>query len=488
MTKDPVALANSVSVLHAVLIHLRHNPSAAPDADTDPVNRQVKHIVQRVLNTTNTLMEVGMQQAVAALLGYGSFITTEAFVFCFIRPAVHYVKTNLPESRQRPTRCPAVPVSDADDRQHVVRGTEAQAAAAMAFEDADLDDHDEANDPLLASEGVGGAEIYTLPTRGRKKAKRGGRGASVCSMVAFLQDAVEELVVSVRGATVNVESALCLRRLRLPTAMMGVEQGKGPRPRLGPCADGRRPDWAARGPEFPPPASTTTTTTTWRTRNRTTRRPRPSGGRATPCTASTLGTPSFALRAAPSLEDQDHQQASTTEVPWATSRGTEQGLGEGGTGMGRSWCWCWCWCCTSRGHLRTSSSSAWSRIGTRHASGLRPSWTRLPRTPSVAGRTPPVTATPSSPWTSSRRRPLTLPAPSSMVCRFPPTGRSRPSRPTPTSPNTAYTRSRPWRMGCRRRWRIAWAFPITAGGPRRAGFRTLKDMCRQRRHRRHVHP
>jgi hypothetical protein len=98
LTKNAVALANSISVMHAVMTHLDKNVSTAGDAQTDPIMRQVKTMVERYYNSLNTLQEIGLQQAVASIFGQGSWSSTEQFTYCYIKPALAYVRGLLSSS------------------------------------------------------------------------------------------------------------------------------------------------------------------------------------------------------------------------------------------------------------------------------------------------------------------------------------------------------------------------------------------------------
>ena len=98
LTKNAVALANSISVMHAVMTHLDKNVSTAGDAQTDPIMHQVKTMVERYYNSLNTLQEIGLQQAVASIFGQGSWSSTEQFTYCYIKPALAYVRGLLSSS------------------------------------------------------------------------------------------------------------------------------------------------------------------------------------------------------------------------------------------------------------------------------------------------------------------------------------------------------------------------------------------------------
>jgi hypothetical protein len=61
MTKDSVALANSITVINDTLNHIRRYPSTADDSGTD--SRTLKYFLQRVINSLSSSIEVSATQA-----------------------------------------------------------------------------------------------------------------------------------------------------------------------------------------------------------------------------------------------------------------------------------------------------------------------------------------------------------------------------------------------------------------------------------------
>jgi hypothetical protein len=100
MTKDAQALENSLSVIYNARKQLITNPSKASDAGT--TERNTKHLLQRIVNNLCGQVETSAMMAAASLLGMPSTMCSHSFWYCYIIPAIRYVKTNLrtPEEEQ----------------------------------------------------------------------------------------------------------------------------------------------------------------------------------------------------------------------------------------------------------------------------------------------------------------------------------------------------------------------------------------------------
>jgi len=90
MSKDSMPLANALSIASAAAQHIETYPSVASDSG-EPV-RTTRHLLNRVLNSTNGVQEyVSAQMATASLLELPSFICSHAFWYLFVRPALQYL-------------------------------------------------------------------------------------------------------------------------------------------------------------------------------------------------------------------------------------------------------------------------------------------------------------------------------------------------------------------------------------------------------------
>ena len=95
--KNKASLEQCMSVLLEAYHHVEKYPSVAEDSGTD--RRTVQHIVTRVLNSLNVQMEITDTQAVAALLGIGSEITSEVFAYYGAHDAVKYLHHELSDMK-----------------------------------------------------------------------------------------------------------------------------------------------------------------------------------------------------------------------------------------------------------------------------------------------------------------------------------------------------------------------------------------------------
>ena len=93
MTKDAQALENSLSVIYNAKKQTTLNPSIASDVGTN--ERNTKHILQRIVNNLSGQVETSAMMAAASLLGMPSTMCSHSFWYCYIIPAVQYVKDNF---------------------------------------------------------------------------------------------------------------------------------------------------------------------------------------------------------------------------------------------------------------------------------------------------------------------------------------------------------------------------------------------------------
>ena len=77
LAKDAVSVIDSFDLLLEAQEYARKYPSRAEDSGTQ--KRFVQHIITRVLNKMNSLMEVSDTQAAAALLGMDSGVCSDIF-------------------------------------------------------------------------------------------------------------------------------------------------------------------------------------------------------------------------------------------------------------------------------------------------------------------------------------------------------------------------------------------------------------------------
>jgi hypothetical protein len=122
MTKDSTIIANALSCAYDAAVHVEQHPSKASDTGT-PL-RTAKHIVTRTLNNLAVFKEIPAQMAAASLLGSSQTFSTNAYTWCFIRPAIANVFARVPPlPERRPTASPedvdAATDSDSDADEEV---------------------------------------------------------------------------------------------------------------------------------------------------------------------------------------------------------------------------------------------------------------------------------------------------------------------------------------------------------------------------------
>jgi hypothetical protein len=142
-------LANSLSIASAAARHIEAYPSVA--ADTGEPVRNARHLLNRVLNSTNGAQEVPAQMAAASLLELPSFMCSHAFWFLFARPALAFL-----QQRQQEEPVPSSASSASNEEESVQLLLDDDPAAAADNEENDNycpDDADE--EPLLADEQPG---------------------------------------------------------------------------------------------------------------------------------------------------------------------------------------------------------------------------------------------------------------------------------------------------------------------------------------------
>ena len=101
LTKDSVALTNSLSIIHDARKHVEKYPSTAKDTGT--TIRKGQSFLQRIINSLSGQTEVSATQAAASLLGMSSSMCSTAFIFVYINSAIAYARAKeLDDSGQNP--------------------------------------------------------------------------------------------------------------------------------------------------------------------------------------------------------------------------------------------------------------------------------------------------------------------------------------------------------------------------------------------------
>lgn len=93
LSKDAVALANVLSLLHKARADIAVRPSVAEDSGQP--RRTAQHLLSRIINLASGAQEVSSQMACAALLGMDSFVCSHKFWYAFAWAAVQYVMQQL---------------------------------------------------------------------------------------------------------------------------------------------------------------------------------------------------------------------------------------------------------------------------------------------------------------------------------------------------------------------------------------------------------
>jgi len=91
MTKPAYELGNILSIARAARKHIIKYPSVAEDRGT--FMRNAQHLLTRILNMQYGSYEISCQAAVLALRGFPSNVYSHDFHFCFIRPAIVFVRS-----------------------------------------------------------------------------------------------------------------------------------------------------------------------------------------------------------------------------------------------------------------------------------------------------------------------------------------------------------------------------------------------------------
>ena len=89
INKNGVKVVDALPLLAHAQHHALQHPSVADDSET--TKRQVQHIMTRVLNKLNSLMEISDTQAALALLGMGPTVCSETFSYYDLRSTKNFV-------------------------------------------------------------------------------------------------------------------------------------------------------------------------------------------------------------------------------------------------------------------------------------------------------------------------------------------------------------------------------------------------------------
>ena len=90
MTKSAYKTDAILSIVSGANRHVEQYPSIADDSGE--YMRNAQHILSRVLNVQNGCAEISLQAAVLALRGFPSNVFSHEFFYCFIRPAIVFVR------------------------------------------------------------------------------------------------------------------------------------------------------------------------------------------------------------------------------------------------------------------------------------------------------------------------------------------------------------------------------------------------------------
>jgi hypothetical protein len=88
--KGKTNLADSLDLVFESLENVRVHPSVA--IDTGTTKRFAQHVLTRILNLLNSLMEISDTQAAAALLGLIVLLSSEIFTVCDIKACINQIK------------------------------------------------------------------------------------------------------------------------------------------------------------------------------------------------------------------------------------------------------------------------------------------------------------------------------------------------------------------------------------------------------------
>ena len=93
LSKNPVELTNTLSLIHAAQQNAMKYPSRAED--TGEHIRRSKLLLTKVLNRMSAGIEVSDTQVAMMLLGNPSYVSTHRFWLCFIWPALKYQQSKV---------------------------------------------------------------------------------------------------------------------------------------------------------------------------------------------------------------------------------------------------------------------------------------------------------------------------------------------------------------------------------------------------------
>ena len=136
MCKNKASLEACLTVFIRAYEHVKKFPSVADDSGTS--ERTAKHIVTHVLNTLNIQMEVTDTQAAAALLNFGSEISSDSFAYYGPYEAMRYLDCEIATSRGL--------LSNNDDRE---RMSEDDSESDESMDDFIVEDDDNENEENL---------------------------------------------------------------------------------------------------------------------------------------------------------------------------------------------------------------------------------------------------------------------------------------------------------------------------------------------------
>jgi hypothetical protein len=93
ITKQLTEITNTLSVLYQSKKLVNKYPSKADDSGTP--ERNAAYLLNKVINTLSTQTEVSAMMAAASLMGMPSHMCSHTFWFCFIWPAIRFLKNSL---------------------------------------------------------------------------------------------------------------------------------------------------------------------------------------------------------------------------------------------------------------------------------------------------------------------------------------------------------------------------------------------------------
>jgi hypothetical protein len=86
-------MTNTLSVIYHSKQQVDLYPSTA--ADEGSPERDVQYLLSKIINSIDSQMEISAMMAAASLLGMPAKMSSHTFWFCFIWPAVRYLKSKI---------------------------------------------------------------------------------------------------------------------------------------------------------------------------------------------------------------------------------------------------------------------------------------------------------------------------------------------------------------------------------------------------------